>query len=88
MTTPLPEFERSDFEQLLDEHQHLIALANDVEFCLHALAGGAGEEAIQSLQHSTGSLVRLLRQYLFRQDQQVLPVVDALSRRSRGEEES
>jgi hypothetical protein len=82
MTTPLPEIQRSDFEQLLDEHQRLVGLANDVEFCLHSLAGGGSEEAIHALQLSTGSLVRLLRQYLFRQDQQVLPVIDTLSGRS------
>jgi hypothetical protein len=86
MTTPLPEFHRSDFELLVDEHQRLIALANDVEFCLHALSGGVNEETIHALQQSTGGLVRVLRQYLFRQDQQVLPVVDTLSRSS-GEEE-
>jgi hypothetical protein len=80
MTPPLPAFSRNDFEGLLGEHERLIALANDVEFCLHALAGGAAEERLQSLQQSAGTLVSALRNYLFRQDQLVLPVVDALSR--------
>jgi hypothetical protein len=80
MTPPLPEFSRNDFESLLGEHERLIALANDVEFCLHALAGGATEEHLQGLQQSAGTLVSALRNYLFRQDQLVLPVVDALSR--------
>ncbi len=80
MTPSLPEFLRSDFEQLLDQHQRLIALANDVEFSLHALAGGATEETIGALQQTAGTLVSALRNYLFRQDQQVLPIVDALSK--------
>ena len=77
MTSSLPEFPRSDFDQLLAEHQRLIALANEVEFCLHALAAGVSDETLPVLQQSTGDLVRGLRLYLFRQDQQVLPVVDA-----------
>ncbi len=84
MTTPTPELRREDFEQLLEEHQRLIELANDVEFSLHALGGGASEENIHALQQSAGTLVSALRSHLFRQDQQVLSVVDALTRQEKG----
>ena len=78
MTTPMPEFRRGDFERLLDEHRRLIELANDVEFCLHALSSGVTEENLRALQQSTGTLVSVLRNHLFRQDQHVLPLVDAI----------
>lgn len=80
MTRQLPEFSRNDFDHLIQEHERLIALANDVEYCLHALAGTASEERIGELQQSAGTLVSAIRDYLFRQDQLVLPVVDAVSR--------
>lgn len=81
MTNPVPGFSREDFESLLEEHQRLVALANEVEFYLHVLAGGSKEDTLQALQQSTGSLVSGLRTYLFRQDQQVLPLIDRLSQR-------
>lgn len=80
MTHRLPGISRNDFEHLIQEHEHLIDLANDLEYCLHALAGGATEERLQELQQSAGTLVSGLRNFLFRQDQMILPVVDALSR--------
>lgn len=83
MTDPTPDIRREDFESLLDEHQRLIGLANQVEFHLHALAGGPNEGAIHALQQSAGSLVSLLRGYLFRLDQQLLPVLDHRSRPER-----
>jgi len=85
MTAPTPELRREDFEQLLEEHQRLIGLANDVEYCLHALAGGPSEENLHALQQSAGTLVSVLRGHLFRQDQQVLPLLDRLSRSTRTE---
>ena len=79
MTEPLAVFRREDFELLLDEHRRIIELANEVEFHLHALAGGASADTVQALQESAGSLLTGLRGYLFRLDQQVLPIVDAAS---------
>ncbi len=81
MNPAMPEFQREEFDQLLEEHQRLIAQVNEVEFHLHTLSGGVSEEHVQALQQATGDLLALLRTYLFRQDQQVLPIVDALSRR-------
>lgn len=80
MTDPAPGYRRDDFEPLLEEHQRLVELANEVEFHLHALAGGPNEGAIHALQQSAGSLVSVLRGYLFRLDQQVLPAIDPRSR--------
>ncbi len=75
--TETPTFTRDDFEHLLGEHLGLIELANDVEYRLHALAGGSTEENLQALQQAAGALVSALRDHLFRHDQVVLPLVEA-----------
>ena len=76
---------RGDFENLLAEHLSLIELANDLEYRLHALAGGQTEGALQALQQAAGALVTTLRAHLFRQDQVVLPLVESLCREGESE---
>lgn len=80
MTPSRPEFQREDFERLLQEHEQLITLTNELEYGLHALAGRPNEETLRTLQQSAGALVSALRGYLFRLDQQVLPLVEEISR--------
>jgi hypothetical protein len=79
MTTP-PPFARPDFELLLAGHQRLIELANDLEYQLHRLGEVPGDERVSDCRRAAGALVGLLRDVLFRHDQQVLPLLDALSR--------
>jgi hypothetical protein len=78
MTTP-PSFARPDFEQLVAAHQRLIELANDLEYQLYRLGEVPGGERVTECQQAAGALVGLLRDVLFRHDQQVLPLLDALS---------
>jgi len=75
--TETPTFTRDDFEHLLAEHLGLIELANDVEYRLHALAGGSTEENVQGLQQAAGALASALRNHLFRHDQVILPLVES-----------
>jgi hypothetical protein len=77
-----PAISRPDFDQFLAEQQQLIALTNELEYCLYALGEGPLTEPVQACQQSAGTLVGALRAFLFRQDQQVLPILDALSRRA------
>ena len=83
MTTPPPPG-RADFEQLLAAHQRLIELANDLEYHLYRLGEVPGNERVTECQRAAGALVGLLRDVLFRHDQQVLPLLDALSRDGTG----
>lgn len=71
---------RGEFEALLAEHFRLVELANDLEYRLHALAGGSTEENVQAVQQAAGALVAALRTHLFRQDQVVLPLVESACR--------
>jgi hypothetical protein len=77
MTTPT--LARADFEQLLAAHQRLIELANDLEYQVYRLGEVPGNERVTECQRAAGALVGLLRDVLFRHDQQVLPLLDALS---------
>jgi hypothetical protein len=73
-----PPFSRAEFEHLLAEHEQLIAAANALEFQLHRLGGLAPDARVSACQQAGGDLIRLLRDALFRQDQQVLPLLEAL----------
>jgi hypothetical protein len=83
MTTP-PPLRRADFDQLLAAHQRLIELANDLEYQLYRLGEVPGNERVTECQQAGGALIGLLRDVLFRHDQQVLPLLDALSRAGNG----
>ena len=68
---------RADFEVLLTDHQRLIALANDLEYQLYRLGEIPAGERVTECQQAGGALVGLLRNVLFRHDQQVFPLVEA-----------
>lgn len=76
----LPMIRREDFERLLADHQELIRLANDAEYHLYQLGEVAAGQRVAECQHAVGALVGLLRNVLFRHDQQVLPLLDHASR--------
>ena len=67
---------RADFEALLGDHQRLIALANDLEYQLYRLGELPAGERVTECQQAGGALVGLLRNVLFRHDQQILPLVE------------
>jgi hemerythrin-like domain-containing protein len=73
----IPHISRQDFEQLVDEHRQLIDLANQLEYQLYRLGESAMPDHVSDCQQVTGNLIGLLRNHLFRQDQEVLPVVEA-----------
>ena len=74
-----PSFARADFEQLLGAHQQLIELANDLEYQLYRLGEPPGDSPAAACQQAAGALLGSLRDVLFRHDQQVLPLLEALS---------
>ncbi len=77
--SPTPTLPRADFEQLLAGHQELVRLANELEYQLYRLGESAAPERITDCQQAAGVLIGQLRAVLFRHDQQVLPILDALS---------
>jgi hypothetical protein len=77
-------FCRDAFDELLAQHQRLIELANELEFHLYSLSAVPPAEPVQACQETAGALLGALRDFLFRQDQQVLPILDALSRPAAG----
>ena len=81
-TSPLA---RADFEMLLSDHQRLIELANDLEYQLYRLGELPPNERVTDCQQAGGMLLGLLRNVLFRQDQQVLPLLESLIDRPSGE---
>jgi hypothetical protein len=78
MTAP-PTLSRADFAQLLAAHQRLIELANEVEYQLYRLGEVSADQRVADCQQATGSLLGLVRDVLFRHDQQVLPLLDRLA---------
>jgi hypothetical protein len=74
-----PAFSRADFDQILAQHRRLIELANELEYRLYSLYAVSPAEPVQACQEAAGTLLGALRDFLFRQDQQVLPVLDGLS---------
>jgi hypothetical protein len=75
--SPSPPISRTDFENLLSQHRQLIELANDLEYQMYRLGELPPEGRVSDCQQAGGSLVGLLRDYLFRIDQQVFPQVDS-----------
>jgi hypothetical protein len=78
-----PRFSRADFDQLLAQQQQLIELSNELEYRLYRMGEAPPDSPAQACQQAGGALLGVLRTFLFRQDQQVLPVLDALSEDSR-----
>jgi hemerythrin-like domain-containing protein len=75
---PPPALQRSDFDELLAEHQRLIHLTNELEYHLYQLGEGTNPTRITECQQAAGALIGLLRRVLFRHDQQVFPVLESL----------
>lgn len=73
-----PPLSRADFEEILSEHRRLVELASELEFHVYQLGEAPQESPITACQQAAGGLIGSLRQYLFRQDQQVLPVLESL----------
>jgi hypothetical protein len=80
MTPPPVALARADFEQALVEHQQLIDLVNELEYRLYQLGEVPSHEPVAACQQAAGALIGSPRAFLFRHDQQVLPVLDALTR--------
>jgi hypothetical protein len=70
---------RAEFEQILEEQRGLVELANELEYRLYLLGQGPADAPAVACQQAGGALLGALRDFLFRQDQQVLPVLDELS---------
>jgi hypothetical protein len=71
-----PPINRHDFEFLVRTHQELIRLANELEYQLYRLGEGPTPEHVTECQQAGGALIGMLREVLFRSDQQVLPLLD------------
>lgn len=73
-----PALTRAAFEQIVAEHHELIRLANELEFQLYRLGEQTPPPAdrIAECQQAAGGLISRLRHALFRQDQQVLPLLE------------
>jgi Hemerythrin HHE cation binding domain len=70
---------RDEFDSLLAEHQQLIELANDLELCLYRLGESPPDENVAKCQQSAGTLIGVLRNMLFHQDQTVFPLLDPMT---------
>lgn len=70
---------RADFESLLAEQQQLIRLTNQLEYQLYRLGELPPDERVSECQQAGGTLIGLLRNVLFRNDQQILPLLDSLT---------
>jgi hypothetical protein len=75
-----PGLTRTDFERLLAEQQRLVELGNELEYRLYLLGQGPPDAPVTACQQAGGALLGALRDFLFRQDQEVLPVLDELTR--------
>jgi hypothetical protein len=74
--TPRP-LTRMEFDALLEEQQSLIGLVNDLEYRLYCLGETFTPESVNECRQAAGTLVGALRSFLYRQDQQVLPLLEA-----------
>jgi hypothetical protein len=72
-----PPISRVDFETLLGQHRQLIELANDLEYQVYRLGELPADERIADCQRAAGSVIGLLREFLFRQDQQIMPLIQS-----------
>jgi len=77
MTESAP-ISRSEFTALLNEMQRLVAHVNDLEYHIHALGADVSGESAIYCQQAAGALIGLLRGFLFRLDQQVLPLLEQM----------
>jgi hypothetical protein len=71
----VPPLEQAHLEELLAEHQEVIHLANELEYCLYRLGETQGEERVTACQQAGGALIGRLRTLLFRHDQLVFPLL-------------
>ncbi len=69
---------RNEFDALVEEHQQLIDLANDLELHLYRL-GETPDERVALCQQAAGALIGALRNTLFHHDQTVLPLLEEMS---------
>jgi hypothetical protein len=69
---------RAEFDALVEEQQGLIGLVNDLEFRLYCRGGTFTPESVNECRQAAGTLVGAMRSFLYRQDQQVLPVLEAI----------
>lgn len=76
-----PALTRAAFDQIVAEQQELIRLANELEFQLYRLGEQSTPSAahVADAQQAAGQLIALLRHSLFRQDQQILPLLESLT---------
>jgi hypothetical protein len=77
---PTMSFSRADFESLLDQHRQLIDLTTDLEYQMYCLAELRADERVSDCQRAGGSIIGVLRDFLFRQDQQVMPLIESALR--------
>jgi hypothetical protein len=68
---------RADFDQLVAEHHQLIRLTNELEFQLYQMGEAPGPEQVAEGRRAAGTLIGQLRNFLFRHDQQVLPLLES-----------
>jgi hypothetical protein len=73
----VPSISRADFASLLAQQQQLIELTNALEYQVYRLGELPADERFAYCQRAAGSLIGLLRDYLFRQDQQVMPLIES-----------
>jgi hypothetical protein len=66
----LPRFDRADFDRLVADHREAIRLVNELEFQLYRLSELADGDRVAPFQRAGGQLIGLLRNLLFRHDQQ------------------
>ena len=81
--SPAPPLTRDDFERLLADQQQLIELTNQLEYQMYRLGELPPDERVTECQQTGGTLIGLLRSVLFRNDQQVFPLLDTLLERNR-----
>jgi hypothetical protein len=75
----VPTFPHADWEELVAEHQEAIRLVNELEYQVYRLGEVPPHPRLAEARQAAGALIGLLRRLLFRHDQQVLPVLEALS---------
>jgi hypothetical protein len=82
---PAVSLSRQELDDLLSQHRQVIRLMNDLEYCLYRI-GESDHPAAHECRQAAGALIGCLRDLLFRQDQQVFPllevVADSASRRA------
>ena len=75
----ITEYSRSQFENLLADHQEIIELINALELKLYNLGDSPEQTPIRECQQAGGLLISQLRNLLFLWDQEVLPLLDTIA---------